>query len=723
MRLSKRLTLYITLPALAASLAIGLSSLLAERQALTAEAQAQLSAVAKTRVDAIGQYLDGVESDLRYLAQAPGTLRALEAFVFGWSTVDGDPKTTLQRLYISENPNPKGQKDLLVAADDGSTYSRAHAEHHPTFRRMLLEGGYYDVFLFDSRGNLVYSVYKESDYATNLNTGAYKETDLGEAYRAAMKAGSAEQVSYFDFRPYAPSAGAPASFVSAPIMKDGAPVGALVFQMPIDRFNAVMSKGTGLGETGEALLVGEDRLVRNDTRFTEGAILDRKIDNSAVTAALAGESGVSRFGGEIVAFEPLSVRGVDYALLATKDADEALARVDEAALLTAGLIIVFAIACLGLGLFLGGRVSVPLVELTQGMSQLADGDLAVDVPQTTRQDEIGDMAQAMLVFRENGRERERMLEAQRREQEAKASEAERKEKRALEVIELTRIFEQKVGELMGGLASGSEELERAAQQMAAVAEETSGQAETVSAAATQTSANVQTVAASTEEMVSSIEEIGQQIARTSEIADRTAERSKQASVRVETLRGEADRVGQVVQLISDIAAQTNLLALNATIEAARAGEAGKGFAVVAQEVKSLAEQTAKATDEIADQIKAMQTGVAEAVPAIGAISESIEQLTEIATTVASASEEQTTATKEISRNVQEAAQGVDQVAGNVEGLREGAQSTASAADQVTATAKQIAELSAQLNVSITDYVRDMKEDDARAQGADLKLVA
>jgi methyl-accepting chemotaxis protein len=359
-------------------------------------------------------------------------------------------------------------------------------------------------------------------------------------------------------------------------------------------------------------------------------------------------------------------------------------------------------------------VAGPLGVAVASLNGLAKGDLSVAISGADRRDEIGDIARGLRVFQENARERERLEAEQRQAAQREAEKAAEKAARAQEVIALTQAFDSKVGDLMSGLASGAEELERASQQMAAVAEETSGQAETVAAATTEASVNVQTVAASSEEMAASITEIGVQSSRTADIASQTKTDVDAANARVRALRTEAEAVSRVVDLISDIAEQTNLLALNATIEAARAGEAGKGFAVVAHEVKSLAEQTGKATGEIAAQIQAIQAGVGSAVPAIEAIAQAITELSGISATVAAAGEQQTVATQEISRNVQEASQGVDEVASNVAGLREGAQATASAADQVSATSRQIATMSAELNAAITDYVSAMAEDQTPA---------
>ncbi|MEQ9123592.1 MAG: HAMP domain-containing methyl-accepting chemotaxis protein, partial [Alphaproteobacteria bacterium] len=262
-------------------------------------------------------------------------------------------------------------------------------------------------------------------------------------------------------------------------------------------------------------------------------------------------------------------------------------------------------------LMTGRAIANPIQSITAAMRKLADGDLQADVPFARRRDEVGLMAAALQVFKTNAAERARLTEAQRREDQAKAERAER-------VAKVTGAFEQSVDEILKTLASASTELESTAQQMSATAEQASGQTSAVSAAAEQASASVQTVAASAEELTSSIVEVSSRIGKTSHLAEKAETQSTETARAIDDVRSGADRIGEVIQIISEIANQTNLLALNATIEAARAGEAGKGFAVVASEVKQLASQTGKATEEIDAQIKAMQGAVDECVPLIQA---------------------------------------------------------------------------------------------------------
>jgi methyl-accepting chemotaxis protein len=283
-----------------------------------------------------------------------------------------------------------------------------------------------------------------------------------------------------------------------------------------------------------------------------------------------------------------------------------------------GVAVVGVVAGLASGLLISRKgVVQPLSRAIRSMNALAKGDLDVEIPGEERRDEVGDMARAMAVFKQGAQENRRMVEEQ-------TAEAERKEQRAQQVKEMTDTFQRDVDEAMQTLASAAQELETTAQQMASTAEETSNQSETVAAASTQATSNVQTVASATEELTSSIEEISQQVAKTSQIAEKADGEAQSATQRIEELKEAADKIGEIVTLISDIAEQTNLLALNATIEAARAGDAGKGFAVVANEVKSLASQTAKATEEIGAKITEMQQGVDSTVPAMQMISETIQ---------------------------------------------------------------------------------------------------
>jgi methyl-accepting chemotaxis protein len=369
------------------------------------------------------------------------------------------------------------------------------------------------------------------------------------------------------------------------------------------------------------------------------------------------------------------------------------------ALIVALIALVLAMAA---AVYLSRMIASALVSLSRVMTQLARGELGVAIPYARNRDEIGDMARAVEVFKESMIKTEQLTA----EQERMKADAETAKRTALATI--ADEFERSVRTVVDSAATSATQMQKTAQAMSSSAEQTQRQAATVASASEQTSSNVQTVASSAEEMASSIAEITRQVNQASQIARQAADDAQRTNDTVTTLAEAAEKIGQVVQLIQGIASQTNLLALNATIEAARAGEAGKGFAVVATEVKSLATQTGKATEEIAAQIGAMQAATGEAVTAIQGIGSTIGHINEISTAIAGAIEEQGAATKEIARSTQQAAKGTEQVSTNIGGVSRAASETGSAASEVLDSSEQLGRQFATLRSDVDGFIAKIR---------------
>ena len=362
-----------------------------------------------------------------------------------------------------------------------------------------------------------------------------------------------------------------------------------------------------------------------------------------------------------------------------------------------------ALLLIGACVFSVFTIARPMRALSVSMEELADGNFGVVLPGLGRKDEIGDVAGAVEKFKVVAEQKARD------ESEAKIKQDQLvAQQRKADMIRLADTFESAVGEIIETVSSASTELEASASTLTSTAQRAQERATMVAAASEEASTNVQSVASATEEMTSSVNEISRQVQDSSRMANEAVDQARKTNDRVGELSKAAARIGDVVELINTIAGQTNLLALNATIEAARAGEAGRGFAVVASEVKALAEQTAKATGEIGQQITGIQAATLESVNAIREISGTIERLSEISSTIAAAVEEQGAATQEISRNVQQAAQGTQQVSSNITDVQRGASETGSASSQVLSAAKSLSSDSNRLKLEVGKFLNTVR---------------
>ncbi len=525
--------------------------------------------------------------------------------------------------------------------------------------------GYYDLFLLNANGYCFYSVERESDYETNFVSGKFKDSGFGAAVRENL---ATQAFAFADFAPYAPSNGAPAAFVSQPIVHGGEVEVIVGLQLPLDGINNIMTSRTGMGETGESYLIGPDKLMRSDspldpdhhsvvTSFADPSL--GSVDTVAAKAALSGNTGaevIIDYEGDsmLSAYTPVDVFGTTWALIAEIDEAEIMAPVEamHAASAAAGTRLLTWVAAIGaiftaliaiFAVFIARSISRPIQTAVGFAEKLAEGDLTqrIDMDQN---DEVGVMISALNSMGSNLHQ-------------IIGNMSENAQTLAGSSTELSATATE--------LSKSSESTTTQSTAVAAAAEEMSTNMTVMASSTEEMSANVKTVAAAVEEMTASITEVAKNAEQAAGVAAEANRLADTSNENIGELGAAADEIGKVIETIQDIAEQTNLLALNATIEAARAGDAGKGFAVVATEVKELAKQTADATEDIRKRIEGIQSSTGTAVASIAKISDVVQKVNDVSRTIASAVEEQSATTKEIARNVAEVATASETISSGV----------------------------------------------------------
>ena len=708
LKLSIKLPMLIGAVGVMAAGATMLVGYLSSSSTIKHQAERRVVEIVSDRAASMTRWLGDVERTLSITATSPATLQAISDFTAAWNIMGGSRFAELQSAFITQNPYPVGEKQKMRASGNLPFYDEMHIVHHPEFRKLQESSGYYDIFLFDLAGNMIYSVRKESDFATSLKDGPFKGTALGMVIMDVLAEQDVEHTAFQDFMPYEPSASSPSAFMAHIVMdNNGDAIGAVAFQLPISAVGEIAAQNTGLGNTGDIFVFGEDKLLRNDFADTEALDILTAAPNGAWLRA--GEAP-SHMGGAfdrsgapaLIATAKVKFADTSWTFVATERLSEAMSAANAVAVASLQTLAVVVLLLLILAVFISRSLTRPQRELTAAMAAMVEGDLTVNAPGQDRGDEIGDMARMTAAFRDSKIDAERVKEA------VAERETAQMERRRATQLSLSEAFENTVGGVIHAVNAASEELHVSAQSMAGMARASGAEASRAAEASEAAAASVGSMATSADQLNASITEIAQQVDASSRIADVATDKAAHTSQTVEALSAAANKIGEVVSLISDIAAQTNLLALNATIEAARAGEAGKGFAVVAAEVKSLATQTTNATGEIAAQIGSIQQATEVAVTSIADIRETIDRMSETSQSVAAAVSQQRIATQGIATSASGASSSSGQVDRSIASVRGSALDTGNAAEQVVDAALELGGQAATLQTEVEKFLATVR---------------
>lgn len=645
----------------------------------------------------------------------------------------------LQAAYIADNQHPLGSKLDLDSAGDNSAYSRIHATHHPFIRNYLQRLGLYDVFVVDAEtGRVIYTVYKELDFATSLVNGPWADTKLGEAFRAARDTKGPGETYLSDYAPYRPSYDAPASFLSAPVYVNNQKVAVVIFQMPLDRLNTIMLERAGLGETGEFYLVGQDKLMRSDSfRDPEARSVAKSfanpeagsVDTVASRDALEGvhKAGIlTNYAGEevISAYHTVEYGDIKWALIGEITLAEVEGPIWAKLRVSMLLVAITAVILMALSWVLGGSIARPLQSAVAALKDIAqgEGNLTVRIPVTSK-DETGQVAHWFNVFTEKlqkiiqslAREADKLSESasgltQVADEMARSAESAQAAsgtaagaaQEASENIAAVAAAVEQSSASASTIASGSEEVSINLNTIGAAIEEFSVNYRDVSNSSSTVTQTVNSLAAAIEEISASLKGVAKNTGDAAQVSERAAAQAQNATGIVDKLGTSAQSIGKVVEMIHGIAAQTNLLALNATIEAASAGDAGKGFAVVANEVKELAKQTASATDDIRTQVAGIQADTESAVTAIGRIAELISDINGISQSIAATVQQQSATVDEVTSNVAHTASTIASLSDNINQGAMGANEVARNVSEAVKGANEIAQNIGELAAGLTE---------------------